>query len=188
MEYEPPRSWQQRKRGRDAATVGLASGLIKQTDAGQLGRAARPGTRRRLCQFGAYGSRRPALSRAHSGVAAAVVLSAPRWRRGQLPQPASNRRWPTPPAHIRPLSPLTRRSRPFPPPTPTRQLSIALAAVAVGALFLRLLFPSARPVYLLDFAMALPPPEWKFPKQTFLKASSCNPVRASCCCRWSGPT
>jgi hypothetical protein len=37
---------------------------------------------------------------------------------------------------------------------------------------------SGRPVYLLDFSMAKPPEEWKFPRRTFLKASACNPVRA----------
>jgi len=49
--------------------------------------------------------------------------------------------------------------------------------VAVGLTMVYLLVRRERPVYLLDFALALPPPEWKFPKQTFLKASSCNPVR-----------
>jgi hypothetical protein len=69
--------------------------------------------------------------------------------------------------------------QPRPPPaTPTpTQLTLILFGAAAAALVLWRLLGRARPVYLLDFAMALPPEEWKFPKQQFLKASACNPVR-----------
>jgi hypothetical protein len=60
---------------------------------------------------------------------------------------------------------------------PTPQLTGAIAAVAIAAVLLHRLMNPGRPVYLLDFAMAKPPEDWKFPRRTFLKASACNPVR-----------
>ncbi|KAI8463398.1 MAG: FAE1/Type III polyketide synthase-like protein-domain-containing protein [Monoraphidium minutum] len=54
-------------------------------------------------------------------------------------------------------------------------LTLALAALALGAVWLYRALNPGRPVYMLDFAMAVPPEDWKFPRQKFLKASSCNP-------------
>lgn len=56
------------------------------------------------------------------------------------------------------------------------QLTVAAAAALLALALWYRAYGRVRPVYLLDFAVALPPEEWKFPKQKFLKSSSCNPV------------
>ncbi|GBF95889.1 hypothetical protein Rsub_08480 [Raphidocelis subcapitata] len=54
-------------------------------------------------------------------------------------------------------------------------LTGVLAAAALAVVLLYRVLNPGRPVYLLDFAMALPPEDWKFPRRKFLLASACNP-------------
>ncbi|KIY95190.1 hypothetical protein MNEG_12771 [Monoraphidium neglectum] len=63
-------------------------------------------------------------------------------------------------------------------------LTALAVALAAGLVLLYRAVRQSDPVYLVDFAMALPPEEWKFPKQHFLKASACNPLIVSAAAAW----